>query len=526
MLRGWAAALLLGLGLTGAATAAPPDRDKAVQENPAARSREHPAANSSGVALFTSGFTTIEETFLDPVDMRRLTLDGLRGLQSLDPSLRFEVDGPSLQLVSGAAALGQFTLPPNNDPRAWALVTTRIIERLRASASPLGAIDREDIYQAVFTGITGDLDPYSRYTSPKQATEERSMREGYAGVGLTLEHVGRQHRIAEMVTGGPAQRAGLHVGDLLLAIDGESTVPLTPDEISDRLRGQSDTVVQLSIGPSLHQARQVTLHRAWIVPDTVSSEVIGKVGLIRISRFNASTADGVRTAVARLQARLGRDVHGYILDLRGNPGGKLDQATAVADLFLRDGRIISTRGRHRGSLQEFDAHSDEILDDKPLVALIDGRSASAAEIVAAALLDSGRAVLVGASTFGKGSVQTVTTLPNGGELFLTWSRMYAPSGYTLHRQGVQPTVCTSNGLRSVDEAMASLRANPTVPASTLALWRMQAPENETALAALRQTCPWKEHAPTLDVDIARALLDDPPLYNRALARSRTNMAER
>ena len=140
--------------------------------------------------------------------------------------------------------------------------------------------------------------------------------------------------------------------------------------------------------------------------------------------------------------------------------------------------------------------------------------------------DSGRAVLVGTTSFGKGSVQTVTRLPNDGELFLTWSRLYAPSGYTLHQQGVQPTVCTSRGIRGVDDALRRIRQGDAIPSSAVALWRARAPEDADALNHLRQACPWEEHAPELDVEVAKALLGDGTLYRRALMAAQTHVAER
>ncbi|NNG02504.1 MAG: peptidase S41, partial [Inquilinus sp.] len=153
----------------------------------------------------------------------------------------------------------------------------------------------------------------------------------------------------------------------------------------------------------------------------------------------------------------------------------------------------------------------------PVAVLIDGRSASGAEVVAAAMQDSGRAVLIGATTFGKGSVQTVTPLPNDGELYLTWSRIYAPSGYTLHRQGVLPTICTSGATGNADELIAAYRAGGLVPIALLNTARQAAPDDLAALEQLRGTCPWQAHDEALDELIARRVLLDAALYAEALA---------
>ena len=204
---------------------------------------------------------------------------------------------------------------------------------------------------------------------------------------------------------------------------------------------------------------------------------------------------------------------GIILDLRDNPGGLLDQAVSVADLFVDDGRIVSTHGRHPDSHQYFDARSDEVLDTVPMVVLVNGNSASASEIVAAALQDSGRAVVVGSNSFGKGTVQTVLRLPNEGELTLTWARFHAPSGYALHHRGILPDVCTSN-VDSREQALRDLDSGSLLISSTLQQAAISA-EDEAALAALRLNCPLREDDNAFDVEIAQRLLGDPDLFARA-----------
>jgi len=479
-----------------------------------------------GEHIFTVGYNRISEIYLDPVDLRRLTLDGLGGLIKLDPAISLLATEQVLHARVNDKVVGEFVLPGRNEAGAWAEVTARVLERLRAHSASLSATTREDIYQAVFDAIVADLDAYSRYTSASRALDERSQREGYGGIGVVMRHQPGRHEIAEVMLGGPAAQAGVRTGDLVLAIDGTFTADLAPDAVGDRLRGPAGTVVMLTVGPTLQDSRRLMVRRDRVIPNTVEARAEGRIGIVRIDRFNAATALNLREALRSLRAGLGPQAAGFILDLRGNPGGLLDQAVAVADQFIRTGRIISTQGRHPDSMQRFDATPDDQIDGLPLVVLVDGRSASAAEIVAAALQDTGRAVVVGASSFGKGSVQTVTRLPNDGELFLTWSRLYAPSGYTLHKQGVQPTVCTSNDVRNEEEALRSVRLGAVIPASTMTLWRTRAPEDSTALAQLREACPWKEHAPELDLTVARSLLMDPVLYRRALQMAMTNLAER
>ena len=270
------------------------------------------------------------------------------------------------------------------------------------------------------------------------------------------------------------------------------------------------------------------VRRERVIPNTVAMSIADDVGILKVDRFNAATATNLREAVQAVRRSVGRGLRGYVLDLRGNPGGLLDQAVAVADLFIARGKIITTEGRHPDSRQRFEASPDDIADGLPLVVLVDGRSASSAEVVAAALQDSGRAVVVGASSYGKGSVQTVTRLPNDGELFLTWSRIYTPAGYTLHRQGVQPTLCTSRpGQEDPAALLTDLRDGRVRPAAQFAGWRARAADDEEALNQLREACPWKEHEPELDLKVALRLLAEPALYQRASSLASTStVAER
>jgi carboxyl-terminal processing protease len=209
-------------------------------------------------------------------------------------------------------------------------------------------------------------------------------------------------------------------------------------------------------------------------------------------------------------------LRGLVLDLRGNPGGLLDQSVAVADLFVTRGPLVSTRGRHPASRQYYNATPDDIADGLPIVVLVNGGSASAAEIVAAALQDAGRAIVVGSTSYGKGTVQSVLPLPNEGELTLTWAKFYAPAGYTLHEHGVVPTVCTSalgenetNPVAAIRKAALHSESAPIVRKARIAL-------DEDGWRELRQTCPAQTNDNKLDIEVAKRLLADPTLYARTL----------
>ena len=478
--------------------------------------------------VFSAAYGKIAEVYLQPADFTRWGLDGLKGLTAIDPATRVERTGNAVRLYVSESQIGEYSAPSGADAAGWAALTTKAAERARLYSQTLHQAAPERVYQAVLDQVMADLDGYSRYTGTQRATSERAQREGYGGIGLSLETTGGRTLIRNVLARGPADRSGIRDGDQLLAIDGELTAKLSETEMRDRLRGPTGTMVLLTIARDGSAPRRAPIRRERVVPNTVSLSIAEQVGVLKVERFNASTAANLREAVLSARNRLGKGLRGYVLDLRGNPGGLLDQAVAVADLFMARGKIITTEGRHPDSRQHFEATPDDIAEGLPMVVLVDGRSASSAEVVAAALQDSGRAVVVGASSYGKGSVQTVTRLPNDGELFLTWSRIYTPAGYTLHRQGVQPTVCTSrSGQDDAAALLADLRDGRARPMAQFAGWRAKAADDEGALTRLREACPWREHEPELDLKVALRLLSEPATYQRAVALATSNtVAER
>ncbi|HYD30939.1 MAG TPA: S41 family peptidase [Azospirillaceae bacterium] len=476
--------------------------------------------------IFTIGYDRITEIYLQPVDLARLATDGLAGLRSLDSRLGVERSETRMRLLLDGRAVEEFPLPDKaTAAESWARLTARVVDAARALSPALRQAASEQIYQAVFDAMMLDLDAYSRYTAASRAAGERAQREGYGGIGVTLEAVDGLPVVRTLDQHSPAARAGMKSGEVILAIDDEPTTGQPLREVVERLRGPSGSLTLITVGPKPDEGRRLALRRERVIPNTVTLAVDQNIGIFRIERFNASTTANLREAIKTARRALGSRATGFVLDLRSNPGGLLDQAVAVADLFIAGGRIITTEGRHPDSRQHFDANPDDLIDGLPLVVLVDGRSASASEIVAAALQDSGRAIVVGTSSFGKGSVQTVTRLPNDGELFLTWSRIYTPAGYTLHREGVLPTICTSrNG--SPDSVIADLRDGRLTLPPRIASWRATAPDDENALANLREACPAKPHEADLELKVAKQVLADRTLYRRALALTNTAVAQR
>lgn len=500
------AGITLGILLLGACATSAPNTALVETEGPVRAS------------VFSEGYDSISDFYLQRIPLSDLTVDGLSGLASIDEGFAVARTEDGVEMSIDGAVIGEFAAPAARNPYAWANLTVAAVAGAQEASPELSEASPEDIYDAIYTAIAETLDDYSRYSTAEKARQERAFREGYGGIGLLLNmDEGGRALVEEVFDDGPASRAGVTAGELIMAVDGEDTLDWTLEKLGSRLRGLSGTEVRVTMLSTDGVERTLTLKRERVIPNVINTRVEDDIVITRISRFNASTREGLKASLAEALESLEGRAKGVILDLRGNPGGLLDQAINVADLFIADGRIITTNGRHPDSLQHFDAGSDDLARGLPLVVLVDGRSASGAEVVAAALQDSGRAVLVGANSFGKGSVQRVVRLDNDGELYLTWSRIYAPSGYTLHRQGVLPTICTSGPFTDPDVLITLFRDGEMALTPRLANYRFAAPDDEEALDALRQTCPWQDHDAAIDLEVAKRVIADETLYAQGLA---------
>lgn len=484
-----------------------------------AQAQGRPAAEIERVIAF--GFDAIVERHLQPVTAQTIALDGLRGLAEIDPQLAVGLEQGRLRLSTAERVVADHSIPAADDVIGWARLTTNAIEEASAVSDKLRDADDERLYQAVFEGALGKADLFSRYAGAKEAREHRSNRTGFGGIGVKFDLVDGEARIAEVVEDGPAGKQGIRAGDVIAIIDGRAVRGQERADISTQLRGPVATEVQLVVRRGA-QMLQFALRRSLIVPQTVVTSVSGGIAHFRITGFNQRTAYNLENQLRDVRERLGPGLLGVVLDLRGNPGGLLDKAVAVVDLFVADGTIISTRGRHPASVNVFEAKPGDIGEDLPVAVLVDGRSASAAEIVASALQDAGRAVVIGTNSYGKGTVQTVVRLPNDGEITLTWSRFHAPSGYALHGLGVLPALCTGGEGASpaaLVEAAAKGRL-PGKPAETLAVWRGSGIADTELRGRLRDTCPpARLGARRLEDEVADRLLSNHAAYGRALAAS-------
>ena len=315
-----------------------------------------------------------------------------------------------------------------------------VFERIRAEyVEPVN--DRELIENAINGMLTG-LDPHSSYMNAKSFRDMQVQTRGeFGGLGLEVTSENGIIRVVSPIDDTPAARAGVKAGDLITMLDGQTVQGLTLNEAVDKMRGPAGSQIHLTIKrDGVNTPIELAMQREVIHIQVVRSHLEGDIGYVRLTSFNEQTDPGLRKAVQDLKQKAGGTLRGVVLDLRNNPGGLLDQAVSVSDDFLEQGEIVSTRSRHPEESQRWNAKAGDITGDLPLVVLINGGSASASEIVAGALQDHGRAVVVGTRSFGKGSVQTVMPLQGNGAMRLTTARYYTPSGRSIQGLGITPDV--------------------------------------------------------------------------------------
>ncbi|MDA1132366.1 MAG: S41 family peptidase, partial [Proteobacteria bacterium] len=300
--------------------------------------------------------------------------------------------------------------------------------------------DGMDLIYAAITGMLAALDPHSGFMDGETYREMQERTSGeFGGLGIEISVEQGFIKVVAPIEGTPAYRAGILAGDLITHVDGASIEGFTLMDTVVKLRGRPATDVRLTIRRSGAQSFEVTLTRAIIQVQAVRWHAEDDVGYIRVASFNEKVERGIDAAFVGLRNQIGSRMRGVVLDLRNNPGGLLDQSVALADAFLEAGTIVSVRGRD-GDSRNYTARAGELARGLPVVVLLNHGSASASEIVAAALQDHGRATLMGSRSFGKGTVQTIMPLPREGALRLTTALYYTPSGRTIQAYGVDPDV--------------------------------------------------------------------------------------
>ncbi|MFH5925908.1 S41 family peptidase [Roseomonas xinghualingensis] len=316
-----------------------------------------------------------------------------------------------------------------------------VFERVRAEyVEPVN--DRE-VIEAAINGMLQGLDPHSSYMNLRNFRDMQVQTRGeFGGLGIEVSQDAGYVKVISPIDETPAARAGVKPGDLITHINNKSTQGLTLQEAVDQMRGERGTSIRLTIRrEGTANPLEISLTRETIRPQVVRARLEGNdIGYIRLTSFNEQTETGLRRALANLRSQASNGLKGLVLDLRNNPGGLLDQAIQVSDDFLEQGEIVSTRARRSEDAQRWNARSGDIAQGLPIVVLVNAGSASASEIVAGALQDHRRAVVMGVKSFGKGSVQTVMPLPGNGAIRLTTARYYTPSGRSIQSTGIEPDI--------------------------------------------------------------------------------------
>ncbi len=317
-----------------------------------------------------------------------------------------------------------------------------VFERVRADY--VEKPDDQKLIETAINGMLAGLDPHSSYMDAKSFRDMQVQTRGeFGGLGIEVTMEDGLIKVVSPIDDTPAAKAGVLANDLITKLDDDQVQGLTLNQAVEKMRGPVNTKIRLTImRKGSDKPVELTLTRDVIRVRAVKSKVDGDdIGYIRMTQFNEQTTDGLKKALTEIKAKVADDkLKGYILDLRNNPGGLLDQAISVSDAFLDKGEIVSTRGRNAEETQRFNARSGDLTDHKPVIVLINGGSASASEIVAGALQDHKRATLIGTRSFGKGSVQSIIHMGANGGIKLTTARYYTPSNRSIQAAGIQPDI--------------------------------------------------------------------------------------
>lgn len=466
-------------------------------------------------AVYTEALGFVAPRILDPVPISQLTVWGLRGLTSIDPALRIEREDARVRLIRQGHMVAERLVPTAELPAPWARLAVEVTAAGYEVSLPLRRAGTQGLIESFFDEMFSHIDIYSRYVPPVEAGADRASRAGRAGLGIEVAARGAQTAVRAVVRDSPAAIAGIRPGDVLVAVDGQRTADQDIHTIRSLLSGDEGSSVTLTVRGRDGRLRDMPMVRAMVPPETVFARRIDDVLVLRITSFSNSTASHIAQSVQDAMAEPD-PASGIILDLRDNRGGLLRQAMTAADTFLPEGPMLVTKGRDPDSNHIWRSADGELAENVPLVVMVDGYTASAAEILAAVLADRGRAVVVGSSTVGKGLVQTIDPMPDGGELFVTWSRVLAPRGWPLQGLGVMPQVCTSLGEDALNRQLAALSKGFQPMDDAVRMERAaRVPVSASEELELRAPCP-AAHARGADLNAALFLAANPAAYAAAL----------
>jgi carboxyl-terminal processing protease len=470
--------------------------------------------------VIEAGYRGISEKYIDYIPVDQLAIDGINGFSNIDPALRVQKLKELITLSYSNKPIISIKTLNKLDIRGWAELTSKLAIAARAYSSDMKTADAEKLYEAVFDGVLSKLDLFSRYAGALDARQNRALRDGFGGIGIGFKRKAGLIRITSIKSNTPASEVGLQLDDIITHIDKKSLDHLTNRQVTNLVRGLALKTISLTVlKADLKTSQTHNLTRKEIVYSTVTEKRLNGILHFKISSFNQGTATSLSEKLETAINEMGDALIGLVLDLRGNPGGLLKQSVKVADLFLSQGTIISTKGRHVDSLHTYAATGSDLAGGRPLMVLIDDKSASAAEIVAAALQDNKRAILIGTASYGKGTIQSVLGLPNNGEITLTWSRFIAPSGYIINGLGVRPSLCIGSKPKTVEKLINVTMNSILEIKSTLQEWRSKVLIDDVQLKNLRSTCRAEQKQTNTVLEVAKHIIANPTSYDRIIGLS-------
>lgn len=467
--------------------------------------------------VIATALTFLYPRTLDKHTIKELSLWGLNGLNAIDPSFSIHKANNQLSLIQTQKTIITFPLPTNNNDIAqWSSIITNITVKSWENSALIQSAGIQNITQAFFDELFDHMDPYSRYISPSSASTDRNDRgDGDANIGIKLTKKRGLTVIASINTNGPAWTAGLNVGDRIYKVNNQRTSGQAIKVINKWLKGPENSSLILTYSPSGSKRVKIAhLKRESVPPATVFAFTNDNIIILKITSFSTFTAEEMNQYLD--QAMQDIKLKGLILDLRGNRGGILQQAITSAALLLDHGIAATTQGRDPDANHVWAVQGGDLTNNVPVIILVDGRTASAAEILTATLADHKRAVVIGSSTLGKGLVQTIAQLPDGGELFVTWSRVIAPLGWPIQGLGILPQLCTSRGEKFIQQQLNELKnGQPSYKQHIIASRSARFPLNANDILQIRNACPPALGSDT-DLELADTILLNQPMYQKAL----------
>ncbi|MXV43834.1 peptidase S41 [Saccharibacter sp. 17.LH.SD] len=537
-------ALVLVVGLSAAPTYAAASMSKLPEglapttpKPPPSPGHKTPLNTAVTRNVLASGLSFILPRLLNEHSPEELSLWGLGGVIETDPSLHLIYgNSPSaplsiktVTLQQGKSVLLTRPIPTGNDLSHWVDFILMFIQVSWNDSDTLQTEGSNQLLSHFFAGLFRHLDPYSRYLSPDDvAAEKHTQRDDTCAVGITLKrHTEVSYpSVSDINTSGSAWAQGVSVGQTILAINGHNTRHIPLHVLQHWLSGPPGSKIVLTIRTAKGRVRTLAVSRMRLPQETVSLSHQGPYAVLHIAHFTQQTAEEISQYLSSMLPDSPQEgdstpsstgkLPGLILDLRGNHGGLLQQAVVTAALFLDHGVAVTTEGRYPSANHIWTVQGGDLTNNTPIIVLVDEDTASSAEVLAAALADHHRAVIVGSYTFGKGFVQIAGKMPNQGEIVVTWARNIAPQGWPIQGIGVAPQLCTATSHPSVKAQLSALREGKSLEHSLLVETRANHPPlSKNTIMELRNHCPPLAGGKT-DMEAAVQLLRSPAAYRAAL----------